>query len=332
MKGYATQTIRGKNQQGVALITAIMIVAMASIAAVAMTHNLQLSIRRTGNIQTSDQAYYYTLGSEAWSRGMLIRDLKDDEGDKEYDGLDEDWAKELPPTPVEGGEVEALTTDLQGRFNLNNLYLESEAEQQTKDQVAVQLAIFQRLLVALELPESIAQATQDWLDGDIKTSYPDGAEDMEYLSQDPPYRCANSPMASLTELRLIKGIDQETYDKLAPHVVALPEKTTINVNTADQIVLQSLLDDLSEAHAEQLISEREENPFKETASFIDRLRELLDENKVKSKELESLISVDSHFFQLETVVRMENNSQRLVSRLYKSDKDVVVVSRTIGVY
>jgi general secretion pathway protein K len=333
MKGYATQTTRGKNQQGVALITAIMIVAMASIAAVAMTHNLQLSIRRTGNIQTSDQAYYYTLGSEAWSRGMLIRDLNDDEGDKEYDGLDEDWAKELPPTPVEGGgEVQALTTDLQGRFNLNNLYLESEAEQQSIDEVAVQLAMFQRLLVALELPESIAQATVDWLDGDIKTSFPDGAEDLEYLSLDPPYRSANSPMGSLTELRLIKGIDKESYDKLAPHVVALPEKTTINVNTADKIVLQSILGDLSEAHAEQLISEREENPFKETASFIDRLRELLPENKVKSEELESLISVDSHFFQLETVVRMENNSQRLVSRLYKSDKDVVVVSRIIGVY
>jgi type II secretory pathway component PulK len=45
-----------------------------------------------------------------------------------------------------------------------------------------------------------------------------------------------------------------------------------------------------------------------------------------------MISVDSHFFQLETVVRMENNSQKLVSRLYKSDADVVVISRTVGAY
>ncbi|RLW52007.1 MAG: general secretion pathway protein GspK, partial [gamma proteobacterium symbiont of Stewartia floridana] len=74
-----------------ALITAIVIVAMASIAAVAMTHNLQLNIRRTGNIQAADQSYYYTLGSEAWSRGMLIRDLLDDES-KKYDSLDENWA------------------------------------------------------------------------------------------------------------------------------------------------------------------------------------------------------------------------------------------------
>ncbi|MET0054279.1 MAG: hypothetical protein ABW108_05660, partial [Candidatus Thiodiazotropha sp. 6PLUC10] len=86
---------RQKTQQrGIALITAIVIVAMASIAAVAMTHSLQLNIRRTGNIQAADQAYYYTLGSEAWSRGMLIRDLNDDEG-KKYDGLEENWAQEL---------------------------------------------------------------------------------------------------------------------------------------------------------------------------------------------------------------------------------------------
>ena len=319
-------------QQGIALITALVIVAMASIAAVAMTHNLQLSIRRTGNIQNADQAYFYTLGSEAWSRGMLIRDLKDDEGDESYDGLDEDWAQELPPTPLEGGEVQAITTDLQGRFNLNNLYLDSEADEETKNRVATQAAMFQRLLVLLELPESIAQATLDWLDGDIRTQFPDGAEDLEYLGQDPPYRAANGPMASHTELRLIKGVDQEAFDKLAPHVIALPEKTTINVNTADQIVLQSLVEDLTEADAEQLISEREENPFKEKKTFIDRLRELFDENKVKSQEIEPLISVDSHFFQLETVVRMENNSQRLLSRLYKSDKEVVVISRTIGAY
>ncbi|MEJ2609628.1 MAG: type II secretion system minor pseudopilin GspK [Candidatus Thiodiazotropha sp.] len=328
-----TNRVHKKHQQGVALITAIAIVAMASIAAVAMTHNLQLSIRRTDNIQSTDQSYFYALGSEAWSRGMLIRDLKDSKGKSSYDGLDEDWAKKQLAAPLEQGEVEAATTDLQARFNLNNLYLASkEADPETKAQIAADLAMFQRLLVLLELPESIAQTTMDWLDKDIDTQFPDGAEDLEYLNLDLPYRTANSPMASITELRLIKGVDQEAFDKLAPHVIALPEKTKINVNTADQIVLQSLIPDLSEADAESLISEREETPFEETKSFIDRLRELLVKNNVKSETIEAMISVDSHFFQLETVVRMENNSQKLVSRLYKSDADVVVISRTVGAY
>ncbi|MCU7918159.1 MAG: type II secretion system minor pseudopilin GspK [Candidatus Thiodiazotropha sp. (ex Epidulcina cf. delphinae)] len=320
------------HEQGVALITAIIIVSMASIAAVAMTHDLQLSIRRTGNIQTADQGYFYTLGSEAWSRGMLIRDLKNRKKKEDYDGLDEDWAKELPPTPLEGGEVRAITTDLQARFNLNNLYQDKETKDEDKKLAASALAIFQRLLARLELPESIAQATADWLDGNVNALFPNGAEDMEYLSLDPPYRTANGRMASPTELRLIKGVDQEAFEKLAPYITALPERSAINVNTADKLLIQALFDGLDEAGAELLLSEREEEPFTETQTFFTRLNDILDKNKVESEKMGPLVSVDSHFFQLETVVRMENSSQRLVSLLHKSEKDVVVVSRTIGAY
>ncbi len=320
------------HEKGVALITAIIIVSMASIAAVAMTHELQLGIRRSGNIFSSDQGYLYTLGSESWSRGMLIRDLSDDGKSGNYDGLDEDWAQELPPTPVEGGQVQALTTDLQARFNLNNLYLKEEASEEDKKLVADNLALFQRLLAILELPESIAQATADWLDEDIKSRYPDGAEDLEYLNQDPPYRTANGPMASPTELRRVKGVDKDVYKELAPYITTLPERSKINVNTAEARIIQALAQNLSEANAEQLISERKENPFKEPKAFVERLQALLDKNKVKSQEINSLISVESRYFQMETVVQMENNSQRLVSVLYKGDKDVVVISRTLGVF
>jgi general secretion pathway protein K len=323
-----------QHQKGIALLTAIIITAMLVVASTSMYRQLQLSLRRTSNILLTDQGYLYTLGSEAWSRGLLIRDLKDDKN--EYDGLDEGWAEKLPPKPVEGGEIEAATTDLQGRFNLNNLYLEKEADEKSKQEVELQLDMFKRLLILLELPESIAHTTKDWLDGDITESYPEGAEDLEYLSLDPPYRANNGLMAHRTELRLVKGIDAETFEILEPYVVALPEKTPINVNTADPKVLQSLAQGLNEAGVEQLISERDENPFKEKKSFLQRLRDLSVENKVKSKELESLISVDSQFYQLETVVRMQNNSQsldsRLYSRLYKGEKDVIVISRTIGAY
>jgi general secretion pathway protein K len=321
------------HEKGVALITAIIVVSIAAIAAVAMTHELQLNIRRSSNIFTADQGFLYALGSEAWSRGMLIRDLKDSNSDSNYDGLDEDWAQELPLTPVEGGQVQALTTDLQARFNINNLYLEAEdPSDEDKKLVANNLAVFQRLLAILELPESIAQATADWLDEDIKALYPDGAEDTEYLDLDQPYRTANGPMSNPTELRLIKGVDQEVFEKLAPYVTTLPEQTEINVNTADTIVIQALADDLDEADIEQLISEREDTPFEQPTVFIKKLKALLGKNNVESEQLTSLISVESHYFQMETVVQMESSSQRLVSRLYKGEKGVVVISRALGVY
>jgi general secretion pathway protein K len=262
---------------------------------------------------------------------MLIRDLNNAQNNN-YDGLDEDWAQELPPTPVEGGQIQAVTTDLQAKFNLNNLYLASEPSDEDKQAVADNLALFKRLLVILELPESIAQATADWLDEDIKALYPDGAEDMEYLNLESPYRTANGPMSSPTELRLIKGIDREAFEKLAPYVTALPEKSTINVNTADTLIIQALAENLNEADAEQLTSEREDNPFKQPTEFITKLKSLLDENNVKSQQVTSLISVESQYFQMETVVQMESSSQRLVSQLYKGEKDVVVISRTLGAF
>lgn len=316
-------------QRGIALITALAITAMATVAAVAMAHTLQLGIRRTSNILISDQGILFTLGSEAWARGMLIRDLQDDDH-KGYDGLDEDWAQELPPTPVEGGEVQAMTQDLQGRFNLNNLYLASEASEEQKQQVARQLTLFQNLLSTLELDESIAQATADWLDENIDLQFPDGAEDNAYLAEDQPYRTANRRMGNVTELRLVRGVTAEIYQTLLPYITALPEATPINVNTADPLVISALHPDLDADGAEQLLEGREENPFKDKTSFLEALKGLLDENKVKSEEIDPVISVTSRFYQLETVVRMESDSQRLRSMLYKGDQDVVSLQRVFG--
>jgi general secretion pathway protein K len=319
-----------RQRGAIAIITALAIVAMAAIAAAAMTQTLQLSIRRTGNIQISDQSALYTLGSEAWSRGMLIRDLQDDEH-KKYDSLDEDWAKKLPTSSVGEGEVSAQASDLQARFNLNNLYLETTDNEEEKKRVERELNIFKRLLSSLELDESIAQATADWLDANIDPQYPDGAEDNTYLGGERPYRTANRRMGNVTELRLVKGVTAEAYEKLLPYVTALPQSTAINVNTADAVVLGALHVELGQEVAKQLVEERKENPFKEKKDFIEAMKGLLDENKVKSEEIDPVISVTSRFYLLETLVRMERDSQRLRSLLYKGDKAVVTLNRTFGV-
>jgi general secretion pathway protein K len=322
----------GSRQRGaIAIITALAIVAMASVAAVAMTHTLQLSIRRTSNILVTDQGILYSLGSEAWSRGMLIRDLQDKDH-KKYDGLDEDWAEVLTPKDVEGGKVAAKTIDLQARFNLNNLYLAKEASQEEKESAELQLALFQRLLSALDLDESIAQATADWLDENIDPLFPDGAEDNTYLGADQPYRTANHRMVNVTELRLVQGVTAEVYEKLIPYITVLPESTPININTADPIVISALHADLNQGSAEQLIDDREENPFKETQAFIEAMKGLLEENKVNSEEIGPVISVTSRFYQLETEVRMENDRQMLRSLLYKDDDGVTTLNRIFGVF
>jgi general secretion pathway protein K len=74
-------------------------------------------------------------------------------------------------------------------------------------------------------------------------------------------------MNSPSELLLIDGISFEDYQTLRPYVSALPRAAPVNVNTAPAAVLQALVPGLAAADAEQLVSEREDNPFAKVEDF-----------------------------------------------------------------
>jgi general secretion pathway protein K len=134
-------------------------------------------------------------------------------------------------------------TDLNGCFNLNNLVSPSAPE------AAVWRRRLDNLLVALELDPSLVGAIVDWLDADGSIDNEGGAEDSAYLAQPVPYRTANRVFAHVSELRLVRGIGNEVYARLAPEVCALPPGTTLNLNTASTAVLMSLDSRMTEALA-----------------------------------------------------------------------------------
>jgi general secretion pathway protein K len=105
---------------GVALITVLLVVFIISVAATSLASLQQQTIRRSTLFQHQIQARLYTLGAEHWAAAVLRRDLSN----SETDYLGEDWAS-LPPTlPIQGGALQGRIEDLQGRFNLNNLFSE----------------------------------------------------------------------------------------------------------------------------------------------------------------------------------------------------------------
>lgn len=252
-------------QRGVALITAMLVVALATTAAVAMVSRQQYDIRRTGNLLQAEQAYLYVLGVDDWAAQILRRDREDNA----VDHAGEEWASLLPPIPIDGGQIGGSIMELQGRFDLNSLVRGGEVD-------ADALERFRRLLAALSLDPALAAVAVDWLDRDIDPVFPGGAEDDSYLQGERPYRTANAPFVSVSELRLLQGMNEavgpemnETvYDRLAPHVSALPSPAPINVNTASAEVLMSLADGLSEADAEALIEGRGEEGYADADSFL----------------------------------------------------------------
>ena len=88
---------------------------------------------------------------------------------------------------------------------------------------------------------------------------------------EPPYRAANQLLQSIGELRLVKGFDRDAVEKLRPLITALPEATSININTAPSAVLSALFPDLSLSEADDLVSQRDENPFSDVGQLKERL-------------------------------------------------------------
>src|SRR3546814_10237267 len=75
-------------QHGIALITAIFIVALAAIAAAAILSSANLAIHRTQNLQESELAWWYVDGVESWVKTILLRDAEINK----YDSLGDIWA------------------------------------------------------------------------------------------------------------------------------------------------------------------------------------------------------------------------------------------------
>lgn len=239
-------------QQGIALITAVLIVAIVATVAAHLSLGQQVWVRQAQNLNDRAQADTVSKAAFQWAMVILDEDAKKTQG---TDNLTEDWAKPLPPLPVESGAIQGQIIDAQGLFNLNNLLRNNAAS-------GPDIGVFQRLLRNLGLDPNLSGAVVDWLDSDSLTGA-GGAEDSEYLTLQPPYRAANQLIQSVEELRLIRGFDAAAVEKLRPYVVALPKATAININTVPAPVLSALFPNLPLSVAQQLVTARDKTPYKD---------------------------------------------------------------------
>ena len=125
------------------------------------------------------------------------------------------------------------------------------------------------LFHALDLDLEPIQAILDWVDADSETRYPNGAEDEHYTGLEKPYRTGNGPFATVRELLLVRGISLEVYEKLSPYLVALPQQTPININTASADLLMSIHPMIDRTTAELLIDARKVQAFQSVKAFAE---------------------------------------------------------------
>jgi general secretion pathway protein K len=248
-----------KRERGVAVITAILIVAVAASAAAMMLSQQSAMIDQTLMVASRAQADLYAQAGLDWARGVLAEDAR---RSKDVDTLAEAWAQPIAALPVDRALVAGSIGDEQGRFNLNNVL---RGNQRSEPDVRMLRGILEQVGLAPEL----ADAVVDWIDGDSDLGGAGGAEDAYYLGLARPYRAANREMVQVEELYRVRGFDAAAVAKLRPHVTALPSRTATNVNTAGEVVLAALLG-VSPEKAAALTKERRTRPFQQKSDFATR--------------------------------------------------------------
>lgn len=291
-------------QRGVALLTAVVLVALATVVAAAIAFETAMSARRSGGAAAQDQAVLIAGAAEAFAARTLGETLGESSAEV-HPG--QDWAQPIGPVEVlPGASMQASLVDLQGRFNLNSL-VDREG---VRDDVAVE--VFERLLEAVGLERDWANAFVDWIDRDLNPG-PGGAEDGVYSSESPAYRPPNRPVTSPSELLALKEFGAERYARLAPFVTALPRDTPLNVCSAAGPLLDALTGEQQWTRAaDALARNREGKCFPQT----EELRAVFGDAAAFDRVQRSLgLAERSSWFQLRTVATIGTSEFALYSLL-----------------
>ena len=307
-------------QRGIAVLTAVLVVTLATVLAVNLLWQSSVDLRRTETLLLQDQARQYDLGGEEVARVFLVKDFRNDPN-----GMD--TTKEIWATPLkrdfDGGFFEGWLLDQQGRFALNSLV---DGKGKPVEKTCRQ---FVRMLMLLPLESpldantatSLMEATVDWIDPDQAPQL-NGAEDDHYTSREPPYRPADFWFVSISELQAVEGYTPEIYAALEPHVTALPttdKPRLINVNTATDVVLASLVDNETLESVEPLLNQE----YAKVSDFIDEAPGF--------KAIENDIDVKSDWFLLTVTTSIGTTQSTLYSLLERHGENVAVRLRSFDV-
>ncbi|KGC06163.1 type II secretion system (T2SS), K family protein [Burkholderia multivorans] len=279
-----------RGERGAAIITALLVVALAAILVSGMLWRQQVQVRRIENQRMLAQAQWVARGALDWTR-MILRSEGDTAPGITY--LGGIWAVPIAKTklsdflgrigaPNQGGDdtyISGSIEDAQAKFNLRNL-IASPAPGVLQLNVA-QLAAFQRLLTTLGYDGAFAKrialqvraglmhsATRFQLPtlpgGGMAPTAPVMGGDTQAggFTDDPGLADgergpAPLTMTSVDSLLDVAGVTPEMVARLRPFVTVLPTTTPVNMNTAPAEVIAALVPGMSVSSAQALVSRRE---------------------------------------------------------------------------
>ena len=267
-------------QQGVAVVTALLLTTLAITIVASLFWQQQVQVRSIENQRLQLQKQWILRGALDWTR--LI--LREDGRYSRTDHLGEPWAVPLAETRldqyVENGRTDADSSDAalsggivdaQSRFNLKNLCPDGTINR-------AEVAAFGRLLTNAGLSPELAVQTAN-----LMAAAQPAAAQTAAAPNSPDTASAGSAATSgdepqplnimtVDDLLAVPGFTPEALAKIRDFLVVLPVSTPVNVNTAPAEVLAARIDTLSSSGAAAIVASRENAWFKDTSDFVQRLQ------------------------------------------------------------
>ncbi|MBA7605893.1 hypothetical protein ES703_13028 [subsurface metagenome] len=301
-------------QRGMVLVLTLVVITILAVLVLEFNYLMRVEVEIAGNYRDSLKAYY--LANSGVNFAYLL--LRDDD-DLSCDSLDEDWALAKPPVAMEEGTVTFQIIDECGKININSLLTKKGKIDDRKK------AVLERLFEVLEIDKKLADVVCDWLDKDDEVR-DFGTEDDYYSNLENPYPCKNGPLNTIDELFLLKDFNDEVFYGKEKERGSLNSYLTVygdhkvNINTAPDIVFQSLHPDIDGSLAQEIVEYRGEHPFKK----ITDLKEVFGIDDRLYNEISPLITVKSSFFQVYATGSLGEARKRIETILEREGKTLEI--------
>ncbi len=299
-------------ERGAALLSVLLLVAVMAVIAAMMLDRVSIATRLAANGQAMTQARLIAYAAETVAIEQ-VKELVEADAARTVDnaGL---LTREFT-LPFDNGTATARMQDAGNCFNVNSVVAGQDGQYSLRPLGRQQ---FIGLALTLEISEgeagAMADALVDWIDSD-QMPQPNGAEDQHYRGLETPYATADKPVADITELRALRHMTADHYDRLRPWLCALPttDLSPLNVNTlrVDQARLLTMLNPamISIDRARSVLAAR---PAMGWSSTVDFWRPFAAQGQILGPEIEQQVQLKSRWFLL--AMRIRSGSAELEER------------------
>lgn len=302
-----------RRQRGAALLLAMLTVALVATMAAAAMWQQWRSIEIEARERERLQAAWILVGALDWARLILREDARSGGPDH----LAEPWSIALREARLstflamdrsdsglgEDAFLSGQISDAQARLNISNLILGNQVSEPDRAAFARLFALLGIAISELDLlVDNLLRATAG------AAAATDGGISLPLYPQ------------RLPELAWL-GLSAQTLEQLQPHVVVLPTRTQLNLNTASAEVIAARIDGVDLSDARNLVNARNRTPFR-TLSEVRRI--LPDAQPLDPSQ----VGVASRFFEVEGRLRLRDTEVRELSLVQRNGLSVTTVWRS----